>query len=123
MRAALPVAILSVLACASAHAYEVETGAVMLCDTQKQVERFVQLFDGNRDAAMNAVNAEESNPTACAVVNVAYVQGDALGTARTRSDAFRVVPVLVVGMQTPAGFQQVEPSRFFTVVKVKEYAV
>jgi hypothetical protein len=41
-----------------------------ICDTQKQVERFVQLFDENPQAAMSAVNAEENDPNAYAQVDV-----------------------------------------------------
>jgi hypothetical protein len=123
MKSALCVAVLSLLMSLPAQAYEVETGPVMLCDTQKQAERVVQLFDGNQEAAIGAVNAEERNPQACAVVDVAYVQGDPLGIARTISHAFRITPVAVVAMKTPAGFQQIRPAVFFTLVKVNEYAV
>jgi hypothetical protein len=106
-----------------ARAYEVETGKMMVCDTQKQVERFVALFEGDAEAAISAVNAEAQDPTACAVLEVAYVSGPQLGIARTRTDAFGIVPIIVVGVKTPAGLQRVSPGGFFTVVKVKEYAV
>ena len=123
MRYALHVAVLSLLMSLPAQAYEVETGPVILCDTQRQAERYVQLFNGSQEAAIGAVNAEERNPQACAVAEVAYVQGDALGIARTGEHAFRIMPVAVVAMKTPAGFQQVAPHKFFTLVKVKEFAV
>src|SRR5262245_9772785 len=123
MKPALCIAALSLLISLSAQAYEVETGPVMLCDTQKQAERFVQYFDGNQEAALGAVNAEEHNPSACAIVEVAYVQGEPLGVERTLSHAFRITPVAVVAMKTPGGFQQVAPVVFFTPVKLKEYAV
>jgi hypothetical protein len=45
----------------------------------------VQLFDGNQQLAINAVNSGEHNPSACAVIDVAYVPGTALGVARSRS--------------------------------------
>ena len=79
MRPALFAAALSLLMSLPAQAYEVETGPVMLCDTQQQAERFVQHFAGNQEAAIGAVNAEEHNPRACAIVEVAYVQGEPLG--------------------------------------------
>src|SRR5215475_1431344 len=60
---------------APAQAYEVETGPVLICDAQEQVERFVQAFDGNQDLAINTVNVEEHDPNACAVVNSMYVLG------------------------------------------------
>jgi len=79
MKPVLYVAALSLLMSLPAQAYEVETGPVMLCDTQQQAERFVQHFAGNQEAAIGAVNAEEHNPRACAIVEVAYVQGEPLG--------------------------------------------
>lgn len=123
MRTALHIAILSLLACVPAHANDVETGSIMICDTQKQIERYVQLFDGNQDAAIKAVNAEEKNPSACALTNVAYVQGDAIGIVRSATDAFKVIPVGVVAVNTAGGFQLVQPTVFFTLMKVKEFAV
>ena len=123
MKTALFAAALSLLMSVAAQAYEVETGPVMLCDTQQQATRFVQHFDGNQEAAIGAVNAEERNPSACAVVEVAYVEGDPLGIERTISHTFRITPVAVVAMKTPTGFKQVTPAVFFTPVKVREYAV
>jgi hypothetical protein len=40
----------------------------LLCDTQTQLERFVALFSRDTQAAVGAVNSEEHNPTACALV-------------------------------------------------------
>ncbi len=123
MKSALRLAILCLLMGVPAHAYEIETGPVMICDTQKQVERFAQLFDGNHERAIRAVNAEESNPSACAMVDVAYVQGPAIGMARTMSHAFQIIPVAVIAVNTPGGFRPVASALFFTLVKVKEFAV
>lgn len=123
MKSAMRFAILSMLMCVPAHAYEVETGPVMLCDTQKQAERFAQVFDGNHERAIRSVNAEANNPSACAVVDAAYVQGPSVGMARTMSHAFRIVPVAVVGVNTPGGVRPVTSALFFTLIKVKEFAV
>ncbi len=123
MKSALRLAILSLLMGAPAHAYEIETGTVMLCDTRKQVERFVEVFDGDHARAIRTVNAEENNPNACGMVDVAYVQAPDLGMARTMSHAFRIIPVAVVAVNTPGGFRQVRSALYFTLVKVKEFAV
>jgi hypothetical protein len=58
MKSALRLAMLLSLIYVPAHAHEVETGAILVCDTQKQVERYVQFFDGNPQVAISAVNAE-----------------------------------------------------------------
>jgi hypothetical protein len=79
MKSALRYAMFSLLMCVPAHRYEIESGSVITCDTQEQVERFAQLFDGNQQLAINSVNSEEHNPSACAVIDVAYVPGPSLG--------------------------------------------
>ena len=123
MKSALRFAILSLLMCLPAQARDVETGPVMICDTQQQVERYVQLFNGNREQAIRAVNAEANNPNACAMVDAAYVRGPSLGMARTMSHAFEIIPVAVVGVNTPGGIRPVRSAVYFMLVKVKEFAV
>lgn len=113
MKSALCLVLLCSLICLPARAGEIETGAIMLCDTQKQVERFAQLYEGDPQAALSAVNTEENDSTACAMVEVAYVQGHAFG----------IIPIVVVVVATPRGYQPVSPARFFTPVTVVELAV
>ena len=117
------ITMLSLLMCVPARAYEIETGPVMACGTQDQVERFVQLFDGNQQLAINAVNSEEHNPGACAIIDVAYVPGPSLGVTRNGSYAFEITPIVVVGTTTQQGYRQVKPALFFTSVSLKEFAV
>ncbi len=126
MKTALTIAALSLFAIPlanHAHAYDVETGSIMLCDTPKQIERYVALFDGNQDAAIKAVNTEASNPTACAMTDVAYVQGDEVGIARSTSDGYKVVQIAVVAVNAGPTYQLIKPSVFYTLVKLKEQAV
>lgn len=123
MKSALCAALLALAFCLPAQAYEVETGAVMICDTQKQVERLGELFEGKPEAAIGTVNLEEGNPNACGVAQVAYVQGKLLGTVRSKSQAFHVVPIIVVGVNTPFGLRSVDSAVFFALVKVEEHSV
>jgi hypothetical protein len=123
MKPALRLATLSLIICLPAHAYEADSGAVMVCDTERQVERYVQLFDGNPQVAIHAVNTEENNPNACALVDVSYVQGPDVGIARSNSRAFRIVPIVVVGANTSRGYGTVKPVLFFTPVEINELAV
>jgi hypothetical protein len=111
------------LMCTPAQAYEIETGPVLICDTQEQVKRFVQVFDGSQDLAVNTVNVEEHDPNACAVVNAAYVLGPQLGVARSQAHAFEITGVAVIGVVTPNGYRTMRPSLYFTPVKLKEFAV
>jgi hypothetical protein len=116
-------ALLAAPLCGSAQAMDYEVGTSLVCDTQTQVERFVALFSGGAQAAIDAVNAEEQNPTACALVNVAYLRGSHIGIARNGDNAFEIVRILVVGIDTAGGIRAVRPSAYFSLFGVKEYAV
>ena len=102
---------------------EVEMGASLICDTQKQVERFVAVFDGNAERAANVVNDEEHDPTACVVATVSYVRGPEIATARTRTDTFRIVRILVLGVLTERGMATAGPAAFYSIRKVEEVGV
>ena len=123
MKSALRLAMLSLLTCTPACSYEVEAGSVLICDTQEQVERFVQLFDGDRQLAINAVNVEEHDLNACAVVDVTYVTGAPIGVARNSSFAFEITPVVVIGTATARGYRPVKPTLYLSPVILKEFAV
>jgi plastocyanin len=97
---------------------EYDTGVI--CETQKQAERFAMLLDGNEHIAIAAVNAEERDSSACAVETVAFVRGASLATARSKADTFAVVEILVVGADLGNGFQRVAPSTYFMLVKIDE---
>jgi hypothetical protein len=120
------VALLALIAAplgAPAQASNYEVGASLVCDTQGQVERFVALLDGDPQAAVSLVNAEEQNPAACAIVNVAYMRGAQLGMARHGDNAFEIIRILVVGIETGSGIRPVQPAAYFSLFGVKEYAV
>jgi hypothetical protein len=126
MKSALGLVMLACLLCAPASARDdVQTGSIMICDTQKQVERYLTLLTlaGNAQSAIRAVNTEAENPSACAVSDIAYIRGARIGIERTRTDAFEIVEILAIGLNTPAGLRAVAPATFFTLIKLKEYAV
>ncbi len=100
---------------------QVQVGATVICDTQQQMERFVVVFDGDYASAMNRVNAEEKNPTACIGATMAYVQGGELSKAKsTTKGTYNIIRVLVIGITTPMGFQPIQPAAFFSIVKSEE---
>ena len=124
MKAVLYLALFSLITFSPAHAQEYEHGTALLCDTQRQVERYVELFNGKEEeSAINAVNAEEQNPTACVFETVAFMRGPELGTARNKESAFQIVRILVVGVETPSGLRSTRPSAYFSAFKVLEYDV
>jgi len=109
--------------CAPAQAADYEVGASLVCDTQAQVERFVALFSGDAKAAIRVVNAEEQNPSACAMVKVAYMRGPQITMARNGDSAFEIARILVLGVETEDGIQAVRPAVYFSLFGVKEYAI
>lgn len=99
---------------------QIQVGATVICDTQKQMERFVVVFDGDFTSAMNKVNNEEKNPTACIGATMAYVQGNELSKAKGFKGTYNIIRVLVLGITTPMGFQPIQPAAFFSIVKSEE---
>jgi hypothetical protein len=103
-----------------AYADDVQVGTGLLCDTQQQAERFAAVYDGDPAIAIRTVNAEEHNPTACAVVTMAYLPSPPVSTARAKDHTFQIIQVIVIGVVTENGMQSVEPVHFFSVVAVEE---
>jgi hypothetical protein len=120
MISALGVPLLSLLTCFPAQAQKIEIGTGIFCDTQKQVERFVALFDGNAEAAINAVNVEEKRAGACVAGTIAFIRGSEIATARTWNMTFHIVQVTVVGILTKAGPQSAGPAATYSVERAEE---
>jgi len=100
---------------------QVQVGNTVICDTQQQMERFVVVFDGDFAAAMDKVNTEEKNPTACIGATMAYVEGNELSKAKSETKGtYNIIRVLVIGITTPRGFQAIQPAAFFSIVKSEE---
>jgi hypothetical protein len=116
-------ALSTALWCGSAQAMDYEVGTSLVCDTQSEAERFVALYSGHAQATIDAVNTEESNPAACALVNIAYLRGSQMGIARNGDKVFEIVRILVVAIDSAGGLRPVKPSAYFSLFGVKEYAV
>jgi len=106
--------------CASAGAHEIETGTALICDTQKQAERLVSFLESNAQNALNLVNTEERDPTACASATVAYIRGGVLGTVRNKSETYQIVEVLIVGVATDRGIRNTAPATYVSLFKIDE---
>jgi len=122
MKLALSLALASLLLNSAVDAgNEIEVSTAVICNTQKQVEEFVAFNDGDLQAAVQAVNAEERDPAACTVASLAFVRGHDAATVRTGSATFRIAPVLVIGVVTPAGMETFDaPSVQFAPFKIDE---
>jgi hypothetical protein len=120
MKLELHVALLFLAFTFPAKAYDVEYDTSAICDTQSQAERLAMLSHGNEQTAVAMVNAEEGNPTACAVETVAFVRGASPATVRSKDAAYAVVEILVVGVDLGSGFSSVQPGAYFMLVKIDE---
>ena len=119
MKIVLKLAAFLLLSC-PANAEEVEVSTGVVCNTQKQIERFIALNDADPLTAVRAVNDEKSDRTACAVASLAFVRGRDAITVRTRNVAFQIVEVLVVGVVTADEVQPIVPSVQFALFKIDE---
>jgi hypothetical protein len=120
MKRALHLAMLLLVLTLPARARDIEYDTGAICDTQKQAERLAMLLDANEHTAIAMLNAEERDPSACAIETVAFVRGASLATARSRAEAFAVVEILVLGVDLGSGFQGMAPSTHFMLVKIDE---
>ena len=117
------VLILACLFCVPAQAQQVEIGHGLLCDNAGEVSRFLAVVNGDTAAAIEQVNTEVKNPTACVLIGVAFIRGDPAGEAIHNAEgAWKVTAILVVAVHTPRGWQQIAPHVYFTALKVDEKA-
>lgn len=100
-------------------AQEIEIGTGLICDTQKQIERYVAEFT-TQEATLAAINADNEN--ACGVLPVVYIRGEKISQVRNHQGTFDVVAIIVIGLVTPMGVIQGSPLPQFTLFLVKEEA-
>ena len=113
-------AVLFLFFCAPALAEEVQVGSGPVCDTQKQAERLASLLGDSVRSAVMAANAEERDPTACKIADVAYLRGSRIATVRRKDVTYEIVEILVLGVVTPAGVQQTAPAVHFSLFPIDE---
>jgi hypothetical protein len=94
----------------TAEAPEARSGTGLICDTQEQVEHVVARIgsEGALSAAIDAVNTAVGSPSACAVAKVQFVVEEEVRHMGT----FRIVRVLVVGLDDGEEWLAVRPPQF-----------
>jgi hypothetical protein len=131
MKRMLRSAFISLLLCAPALAQDgpvvdrrgIQVGDTLICDTQEQAERYIAHFKGDAEAAVRAVNREQSDPSACGLMSTAFMRGPNVAAVSQGNTSFQIVRILVLGVAGPEGFRAVEPAPYFTVFGVTEYPV
>jgi hypothetical protein len=108
--------------CGSAQAMDYEVGSSIVCDTiPGRTLRRPVLRRYASDHRRRQCRGE--NPTACALIDAAYLRGPEIGVARNGDSVFEIVRILVGGIDTAAAIRMVRPSAYFSLFGVKEYAV
>jgi hypothetical protein len=93
-------------------------GHGVVCDTSKQIERYLVLFKDNSppEKAVQAVNTEIENPTACGISTFAFIPGEIIGNVEVSDGVMRVVQIVVLAKKTERGWVRVTPTAQYTAV-------
>jgi hypothetical protein len=83
----------------------------------------LSLFSTGMRTAPSTASILPSNPTACAVSNMAYVRWRKVATARTKDTTFQIVQIVVLGIVTEEGVRSVTPAPYFSVFAVDEISI
>lgn len=97
---------------------ELEMGAGLICNSEAQVERYLALNAAKQapDQAVRLINDEAQNPNACALAAVAFIRGAQGKSINAPGGLMKVTKVMVLAVQTPAGWQRVPPIVQFTAI-------
>ena len=94
-------------------------GVGMICDSQAQAARFVQLRAEGRkaDEAMAAVNREQRNPKACGLAAIAFTQDAMVDSKSVDNKLVQVVRITIVAGYTGATWQPVKGFVQYAVIE------
>ena len=87
----------------------ISVGTAIICDTSEQAQRFVALRnDGSETVqALQVINKEAANPSACGAAVVAFRPGEAVEAPRLRGQRIKVVKITVLAFNNGAGWSPV----------------
>ena len=114
----LPLAFASLLFVAPLHAAplgsatnpaQISVGRAIICDTSEQAPRFVALRNGGSEAvqALQVINKEAANASACGAAIVAFRSGEPIGSARVDGQLVNVVKITVLAFNNGARWSMV----------------
>ena len=119
MRVLVSLFFATLISCA-AHAQAMLTGNGLACDTAEQVQRVIELDQGNYFVTVGKVNAE-FGPEACVITRLRFTIGSTVGEKRKNGFVFHIVEITVYGAMTPRGMVSVEkPKHWFTLHKLSD---
>lgn len=96
-----------------------KVGVGMICDSQEQAARFLELRATGRkaDEAMAAVNEEAQNPKACGLAAIAFTQDAMVDSKSVDNQLVQVVRIRILAGYTGATWQ---PMRDFVQYAILE---
>jgi hypothetical protein len=93
-------------------------GHGVVCDTAKQIERYLVLFKDNSrsDKAIQTVNTETEKPAACGISTFAFMSGEIIGSVEVSDGVMRIIQIVVLAKKTERGWVRVAPTSQYTAV-------
>ena len=96
----------------------ISVGNAIICDTSEQARRFVTLRNDGSAAvqALQLINQEARNPTACGPAVVAFRSGETIQSERMDGKLVNVVKVTVLAYNTGAGWSPVPETVQYAII-------
>ena len=100
---------------------EVEVGVGLICNSEQQVERYLALHGKDQSpegtvAAIQAVNTEAQDSSACALAMIAFIRGDEGKSVPAPGGLMKIMQVKVLATGTPDGWRRTVPTIQFTAM-------
>ena len=103
-----------------------KAGIGVICNSAEQIERFLTLInkdDGSTAEAIQTINIEVEDPTACGIAPVAFFPEKLIRTLTMSNQAIKVMRIRIVGTLTERGWVQIdEVVQFSAVIEKSEEA-
>ena len=91
---------------------KVHIGSGVICDTQDEVQRFVNLMaDKDAGGALQTVNRETENPLACGMATVAFRAGKEHGEVRNSKGSYKILEIEVIAGTANGSWHMIVPKR------------
>ena len=96
----------------------VSVGSAIICDTSEQAHRFVTLRNDGSEAvqALQVINKEANNPTACGPAVLAFRTGETIKSERMDGKLVNVVKVTVLAYNNGAGWSPVPETVQYAII-------
>jgi hypothetical protein len=95
-----------------------EVGIGLICNSEAQVQRFLALQGTKQplETAIQLINDEEHDPTACSVAAIAFIRGEEGSVVAVPGGQMKITQITIMAAQTPYGWQRVPGFRQYTAI-------